>query len=51
MHSLITAYGLHEKMVRVKSEPASERELRLFHTEEYIQYIKSINKVCLPVKR
>lgn len=45
VHQLITAYGLHQKMICVTSEAATERELRLFHTEEYVHYIKSINQV------
>lgn len=40
-HSLITAYGLSEKMKVVPSASASEDEIRRFHSEEYVDFLKT----------
>ncbi|KAF2361709.1 Histone deacetylase domain [Trinorchestia longiramus] len=41
VHELIKAYGLLEKMTTVPSWPASEDEVKLFHSSEYVAFLKT----------
>ncbi|XP_064112963.1 histone deacetylase 8-like [Macrobrachium nipponense] len=45
-HSLITAYGLLDKLKVIPSVSASEEEVRKFHSEEYVDFLKTaeVNK-------
>ncbi|XP_068220189.1 histone deacetylase 8-like [Palaemon carinicauda] len=40
-HSLITAYGLLDKVKVITSVSASEEEIRRFHSEEYVDFLKT----------
>ena len=40
-HSLITAYGLLSKMKVISSYSATEEEIRKFHSEDYVEFIKT----------
>ncbi|XP_066983946.1 histone deacetylase 8-like isoform X3 [Macrobrachium rosenbergii] len=40
-HSLITAYGLLDKLKVIPSVSASEEEVRKFHSEEYVDFLKT----------
>lgn len=46
MHDLITSYGLlHEDAISViASRPATEDELKYFHSSSYIDFLKKYNK-------
>lgn len=46
VHQLISAYKLNEKMKVISPRPATERELRLFHAEYYVNYLKQQNEEC-----
>ncbi|XP_076062556.1 histone deacetylase 8-like [Oratosquilla oratoria] len=39
-HGLVTAYNLMEKMQVIPSVPATEAQIRMFHSEEYINFLK-----------
>ncbi|XP_069957053.1 uncharacterized protein [Cherax quadricarinatus] len=39
-HHLIAAYGLLSKMKIVPSKPATEEDLRGFHSEEFVEFLK-----------
>ncbi|CAL4113290.1 unnamed protein product, partial [Meganyctiphanes norvegica] len=39
-HSLIHAYGLLEKMVMLPSVSATEEQVRKFHSEDYVTFLK-----------
>ncbi|XP_053617408.1 histone deacetylase 8-like isoform X2 [Plodia interpunctella] len=41
VHDLITAYGLHQSMKVVRSRPASYNELRKFHSDLYLDHLKT----------
>ncbi|CAG4932780.1 unnamed protein product [Colias eurytheme] len=45
IHSLITAYKLTEKMQIVNSVPATVEDLKLFHTERYLDHIKILEVI------
>lgn len=40
-HSLMRAYGLLEKVSVVPSVPATEEDIRGFHSEEYVQFLRT----------
>ncbi|KAG7170980.1 histone deacetylase 8-like [Homarus americanus] len=40
VHHLISAYGLQSKMKVVPSAPATEEEVRGFHSEEYVKFLQ-----------
>lgn len=46
MHQLISAYKLNERMKVISPRPATESELRLFHAEYYVNYLKQQNEDC-----
>ena len=41
VHSLLTAYKLQEKMIMVPATPATEEEIRSFHSEDYVEFLKT----------
>lgn len=41
VHSLLSAYDLEKEFAIVKPEPATEDDLRLFHSSEYVGYLKT----------
>lgn len=43
VHSMITSYGLLNKMKLIKAEKATESQLLSFHSQGYIDYIKAID--------
>lgn len=43
VHDLISAYGLETGFSIVAPEPATEDDLRLFHSSNYVDYLKSQN--------
>ena len=44
VHELICAYKLPSTMLTIKSDPATHSELRSFHTEDYMEYVKSVSE-------
>lgn len=46
MHQLISAYKLNEHMKEISPRLATESELRLFHAEYYVNYLKQQNEEC-----
>lgn len=46
MHHLITAYKLNVKMKQISPRLATEQELRLFHAEYYVNYLKQQSEEC-----
>lgn len=44
LFSLLDACGLLERLERIKPRKATEEELRLFHTEEYIAKVKKLSE-------
>ncbi|XP_050352971.1 histone deacetylase 8-like isoform X2 [Nymphalis io] len=45
VHSLITAYGLLDHTKVVRSQSASYTELKLFHSELYLDHLKKISQI------
>ncbi|CAK1541609.1 unnamed protein product [Leptosia nina] len=45
VHGLIAAYGLLEKVQVVRSAPASYDDLKLFHSELYLEHLKTLNEI------
>ena len=43
VHELIKSYGLLDKMKLISSTPLTEEQIKLFHSEDYIQYLKTSN--------
>lgn len=43
VHQLIAAYGLLSSCRKIEVKPASDQELRKFHTEEYIEFVREIS--------
>jgi histone deacetylase 8 len=43
VHELICAYKLPAKMHIIKSVPATEAEMRSFHSEDYLNYVKLVS--------
>lgn len=43
VHELICSYKLNEKMKEIRPRLATESELRLFHAEYYVNYLKQQN--------
>ncbi|KAM3964001.1 histone deacetylase 8 [Aphomia sociella] len=41
VHDLLVTYGLHEKLKVVKSSPASYDDLKKFHSELYLDHLKT----------
>lgn len=41
-HQLILAYGLYRKMEVYRPKPATDRQLQLFHSEDYVDFLKKI---------
>ncbi len=46
VHQLISAYKLNEQMKEICPRLATENELRLFHAEYYVNYLKEQNEEC-----
>lgn len=46
-HNLLVAYGLYEKMDVLSTPRASDRDMTRFHSDEYINFIKTINQYSL----
>ena len=42
-HSLLVSYGLHSRMEIYKPFPASERDLRKFHAEDYVEFLRQVS--------
>lgn len=40
VHNLLSAYGLDKDFAVVEPDPAAEDDLRLFHSSEYVDYLK-----------
>ncbi|XP_032526469.2 histone deacetylase 8-like [Danaus plexippus] len=54
VHSLIVTYNLLDQIKVVRSKPASYQDLKLFHTETYIEHVKSFTDVdedYMPTKK
>lgn len=47
IEELIKAYGLFSKLTVVESQPASEDEIRTFHSEAYIDFVKKAENESL----
>lgn len=47
VHELIKAYGLTKKCLLIESIAANESQLRSFHTEDYLNFMKHISKELL----
>ena len=41
VHALIQAYNLHQQMDCIKPKVADEDDLRLFHSQYYLDYLKN----------
>lgn len=39
-HELVLKYGLHNKMKMYRPPPASYQDLLLFHSEEYLDFLR-----------
>ena len=44
-HNLVVGYQLHKKMDMYSPRMASEEEMTEFHSEDYIEFIKRLNKL------
>eukprot|EP01031_Cornospumella_fuschlensis_P037945 gene37945-46099_t len=42
-HQLVFGYELYKKMEVYKPRKATEEQLKSFHTEEYVQFLKNVN--------
>lgn len=42
-HSLIVDYGLYRKLEMFKPLPATERDLRKFHAEDYVEFLRQVS--------
>lgn len=45
VHELIVAYNLQKYMTVLKSKPATYSELREFHSELYLDHLKTLNDI------
>lgn len=45
VHSLISSYGLLQHLKVVRSSPATYKDLRKFHSELYIDHLKSFSAI------
>ena len=41
VHQLMTAYKLNDRTIVVPSVPATEEEIRTFHSEDYVEFLKT----------
>lgn len=44
VHSLIEAYGLLPKMTLVSAAPAKLEDLLLFHSEDYVDFLRQVSE-------
>jgi len=47
-HHLVSIYGLHSQMELFAPKPVSEEEMLLFHTDDYIHFLKTITPEKAP---
>lgn len=45
VNDLIVSYSLNKQMKVVRSSPATYEDLRKFHSESYIEYLKSVIEI------